>query len=245
MSTTHDARLIAWAGVAGLLAALGWIVGDILLVGHQADHAAYPLLFQTYADRIDVDMVETLVDTPAARMAAGALIAIFTMPLYLIGTWHLWRGIRSAGRAWALPAALLMFVGYALSPLPHAAFYFVGMAYQTLLVTDASAHPALLALADDFHRVLMMSYVPAVACQLLGMLAFSLAVATGRSRYPRWFALSANPVVLLLLTVGVPLAIGGVVGNALVSAAFNTAWLLVYLQSLLLSHRAGSNGVIP
>lgn len=245
MNTEPDRQLILWAGVAGLLAALGWIVGDILLVGHQADHAAYPLLFQTYADRIDVDMAEALVDTAPARMAAGALIAVFTMPLYLIGTWHLWRGIRGAGRAWALPAATLMFVGYALSPLPHAAFYYVGRAYQSLLVADPAAHSQLLALAADFLQMLMISYVPAVACQFLGMLAFALAVATGRSIYPRWFALTANPVVLLALTVGAPLAIGGVVGDALVSAAYNVAWLLVYAQSLLLWRSPREAQVLP
>ena len=84
-----------------------------------------------------------------------------------------------------------------------------------------------------------MTYLPAVAFQLLGMLAFALAVATGRTVYPRWFALAANPVSLLLVTAGIPHLIGGAAGRRLGSAGFNTAWLLLYLRSLwLLSRKA-------
>ncbi|MFT4198159.1 MAG: hypothetical protein QM601_09660 [Pseudoxanthomonas sp.] len=223
-----------WAGWAGVLGALGWIVGDVLIVGHVAPRAQFPLLFHTYADRIDPDMAERLVGVPHARLIVGALFAVFTLPLYLIGTWHLWRGLRPAGRAWALPAIVPIFLGYAWSPLAHAAFYFVGAVYQTILATDASAHPQLLALAVEFRRVLMIVYVPAVACSALGLLAFSLAVASGRTAYPRWLALTSNPVLLGALTIGLPHLLPGPLGDALVAAAFNTLWLLVYLQSLLL-----------
>jgi hypothetical protein len=233
-TTTQDQRLLFWAGVAGIVGALGWLIGDILIVGHVADRAAYPLLFQTYADRIEPGFAERLVGVSHERLIAGALLAVFTIPFYLIGGWHLWRGIRPAGRAWALPSAALIFVGYALAPLAHAAFYFVGAVYQTLLITESSAHPQLLALADEFHRVLMIVYVPAVACQILGMLTFSFAVATGRSTYPRWFALTSNPLLLGVLTVGGSYWLGGWLGDALGSAAFNVTWLLVYLQSLYL-----------
>lgn len=233
-STAREQRLLTWAGIAGLLGALGWFIGDVLIVGHVADRAAFPLLFQTYAHQIDADMAERLVGISNARLIAGALFAVFTIPLYLIGGWHLWHGIRPVGAAWAVPAATLIFIGYALAPLAHAAFYFVGAVYQTILATDPSAHPQLLALANEFHHVLMIVYVPAVACQFLGMLAFSLAVATGRSVYPRWFALTSNPLVLCVLTIGVPHLMGRWFGDALASAAFNTTWMLVYLQSLLL-----------
>lgn len=231
---TRETRLLRLAGIAGVLGALGWTIGDILIVGHRVDHAAYPLLFETYANRLDAGFAERLVGVPHERLMAGALFAVFTVPLYLIGGWHLWRGIHPVGPRWAMPAAALVFVGYALSPLAHAAFYFVGTVYQTILVTEPSAHAALLTLAGEFRYVLLMVWVPSVACQLLGLLVFSLAVATGRSAYPRWFALSSNPVLLGLLTIGGPHLLRGPVGDALAAAAFNTTWLLVYLQSLFL-----------
>ncbi len=226
--------LIRLSGIAGLLGAIGWIIGDILIVGHSADHAQFPLLFETYASQIDVDFAERLVGVSTTRLIYGALFAVFTIPFYLAGLWHLWCGIRNVGRAWTLPTMTLIFVGYALAPLPHAAFYFVGAVYQTILATDPAAHPQLLALADEFHRVLLITYVPAVFGQMFGMLLFSLAVATGRSAYPRWFALTSNPMPLGLVVIGGPLLLGGTVGDALGSAAFNLAWLLLFAQSLVL-----------
>lgn len=142
------------------------------------------------------------------------------------------------GRRWAWPAALLLLLGYAWSPLAHAAFYFVGAVYQTILVTDTSAHPTLLALAAEFRHTLLIIYVPSVACTMLGLAAFSLAVASGRSAYPRWFALSCNPLALGLVAIGLPQLMHGPIADALSGAGFNTAQLLLYVQSLYLLRRA-------
>ncbi|MFT4248473.1 MAG: hypothetical protein QM581_10680 [Pseudomonas sp.] len=227
-----------WAGWAGVLGALGWIVGDVLIVGHVAPRTDFPLLFQAYADRVDPQMAERLVDVPRGRLIAGALVAVFAVPLYLIGIGHLWRGLRPAGRAWALPAVTLLFLGYAWSPLAHAAFYFVGAVYQTILATEPATHPPLLALGEEFHRVLMMVYAPAVACGLLGLLALSLAAASGRTAYPRWFALTGNPLLLGLLCIGAPNLLRGPLADALLGAGLNTMQLLIYLQSLFLLRKA-------
>ncbi|MXV34884.1 hypothetical protein DYQ91_18580 [Xanthomonas sp. LMG 8989] len=228
---------VAWAGWAGVLGALAWIAGDVLVVGQVAARAQFPLLFQHYATQIDAEMAERLVGVPRWRLLAGALLPVFALPLYLAGNWHLWRGLRPAGRRWALPAAVLLLLGYAWSPLAHAAFYFVGAVYQTLLLTDAAAHPPLLALAGQFRQALLIVYVPSVACTALGLLAFALAVASGRSAYPRWFALSGNPVVLGLLVIGGPQLLQGPVADALSGAGFNTLQLLLYLQSVYLLRR--------
>ncbi|MFT4047732.1 MAG: hypothetical protein QM661_13710 [Solimonas sp.] len=244
-NAAHERRLLFGAGIAGVLGALGWTIGDVLIFGHLADRAAYPLLFQTHADRIDAGLAEHLVGVSHARLIAGALFAVFSIPFYLIGLRHLWQGIRGAGRTWTWPTMTLLFLGFAWSPLPHAAFCFVGATYQAVLASDPAAHGALLDLAAEFRHVLLLTYVPAVACQLAGMLAFSLAVTTGRTVYPRGFALTANPVTLLLVTAGIPHLIGGAAGAALGSAAFNTAWLLVYLQSLWLTRRKADAHGLP
>lgn len=220
---------------------MGWIAGDVLLVGHVVSRSEFPVLFQTHAERIDLSLAECLVGVPRIWLMAGALMAAFTMPLYLFGTWHLWHGIRSAGRRWAVLTTGLIAFGYATSPLPHAAFYFLGAVYQQIAASDMAAHPPLLALASEFRQVLLMIYVPSVTCSALGLLAFSLLVASGHSAYPRWFALSSNPLLLVALTGAVPHVLGGRIGDALAGAAFNTAWLLIYLQSMLLLWRAGFN----
>jgi hypothetical protein len=208
-------------------------------VGHVADRAQFPLLFQTYADRIDVRMAERVVGVPTARLIAGALFAVFSVPLYLAGCWHLWRGLNGGRPRWTVPAIVLLFVGFALSPLPHAAFYFVGAAYQAVLAAPVAAHPQLLALAGEFHRVLMTTYYPAVGCLALGLLAFSAAVARGGCAYPRWFALTANPVVLGLLVAAGQALFGTPLSSWLEAAGINVVWLLVFAQSLALTWRGG------
>jgi len=227
------------AGLAGVAAALAWIVGDMLLVGHVANVVDYPWL-AAHADFADRELALRLLGVPASRLAAGALWAAFSVPLYLCGGWHLWRGLRGGGRAWTVPAAALILAGYALAPLPHAAFYFVGATWQAVASADPAGQAALLALAAQFHRVLEWTYFPAVACQALGLLWFAAAVARGGGAYPRWFALTANPLVLGLLAIGVPQLIGGPLSPALGAAAFNVVWLLVYLQSLALLWRGGA-----
>lgn len=222
------------AGMAGALAALCWIAGDVLLVGHVADRTEFPLLFQAYAGRIDADIAERVVGVSTGRLIAGALCGVFSVWLYLIGSWHLWCGMRACGRAWKVPAIALIFVGYALSPLPHAAFYFVGAAYQALLDAPPQAHAALLALADEFHRVLLVTWMPAVLSQMLGMLLLSLAIAGGRSAWPRWMAITTNPLVLGAPIACIHLLLPMQPFPALAAASFNLMWLAVYVQSLAL-----------
>jgi hypothetical protein len=231
---------IRLSGIAGIVAALAWITGDVLLVGHLAGAADYPQLLVAHAGRVEPDFVLRVIGVPRGWLIAGALVAIFSVPLYLTACWHLWCGVRGAGRAWALPAIALIFCGYALSPLPHAAFYFVGAIYQTLTTADPALHDTLLALADEFHHVLEITWYVAVGCLALGLLWFSAAVATGRSAYPRWFAVSGNPLVLALLVAGLTALLRGPVGTALGAASLNVIWLLVYLQSTLLLWRAPS-----
>lgn len=225
---------IRLSGIAGIVAALAWIAGDVLLVGHLANAADYPQLLIAHTGRVEPDFVLRVVGVPRGWLIAGALCAVFSVPLYLAACWQLWCGVRSAGRAWALPAVALIFCGYALSPLPHAAFYFVGAIYQTMTTADPATHDMLLALADEFHHVLEITWYVAVGALALGLLWLSAAVATGRSAYPRWFALSGNPLVLGLLVATATMLLRGALGTAIGAAALNIIWLLVYLQSTVL-----------
>lgn len=231
----HDARLLRLAGIAGVLAALCWITGDVLIVGHVADREAFPLLFQIHAGRIDARMAEHVIGVPTTRLIAGGLCGVFSVWLYLVGSWHLWCGMRACRRIWKWPAIAMIFIGYALSPLPHAAFYFVGAVYQALLDAPPPAHAPLLALAGEFRCVLFITWIPAVLLQMLGMLWLSLAIASGRSAWPRWMAITTNPLV-----IGAPIACMHVLlpmqpFQAIDSASFNVMWLAVYLQSLIVA----------
>ena len=243
MSDPLSQRWLRLSGVAGVIGALLWTIGDALIVGAKASAADYPLLFQTYAHAIEPHLAAATVSSSQARLAAGALVADVGVVFYLAGSWHLLGGLRPAGRPWAWPVFALLVCGNAWSPLGHAAFYYLGMAYKTVLATPPAAHRVLLDLAADFHHVLRIAWLLPIVTLGLALLGLAAAIATGRTAWPRWFALVANPVSLVLIGEAVPLILPEPAKTWLGGAAFNVGWLAVYLISTILLWNGGRNRV--
>lgn len=191
-------RWVFWAGVCGIIASLFWVAGDMLIVGEHARPEDYPLLLVHYSDRIDFGGLSAMLPASEPRLAAGALIAALTSSLYLVGAWHLFSMARPAGR-WAWAVFGLIVFGFANAPLAHAAFYFVGMVYKTVLVVPEAVHPVLLDLGNRFHHVLLIAYVAAVGGIVLGLLLLAILAGLGRTLWPRWMALVINPLSLAIL----------------------------------------------
>jgi hypothetical protein len=193
---TKRDRLVLWAGISGMIASLFWMTGDMLMLGSQAQPGEYPLLLKHYADQIEFPALPQMLPASEPRLAAGALVATLTGTFYLIGAWHLFRVARPFGRAaWAVFGLLLF--GFANAPLGHAGFYFVGMLYKTIMIVPASAHPALLDLANNFYYVILIAYVAGVGGVALGTLLLALLTGLGRTLWPRWMALLVNPLSLV------------------------------------------------
>jgi uncharacterized protein DUF6796 len=234
----HDRRCLRLAGIAGIIGAICWTIGDAAIVGENAQPENYPLLLIRYADRIDFGGLFAMLPASEPRLAFGALIADLAIPLYLIGSWHLFQAARPAGplMSWAIFALLVC--GNAYSPLGHAAFYFVGMLYKTIPAVPEAAHPALLDLGNRFHQVLLIAWVAAVGCLALALLLLGLAIAFGRTLYPRWAALVLNPVTLVLVGMAVPYLTPQPLRTWLAGAAFNIGWVVAYGLSTALLWRA-------
>lgn len=84
-------------GLAGVIGAALWVLGDILLVGTLARPSDYALIFGTYAHLVDTERAAQMVSAPKSRLAAGALVSNIGIVFYLAGTWHLFRGLLPAG----------------------------------------------------------------------------------------------------------------------------------------------------
>lgn len=232
-----------WAGICGIVASFFWTAGDMLIVGENARPEDYPLLLSRYAERIDFGGLAAMLPASEPRLAAGALVAALTSSLYLIGAWHLFRVARPAGRwAWAL-FGLIVF-GFANAPLAHAAFYFVGMVYKTVLVVPEAVHPVLLDLGNHFHQVLLIAYIAAVSGILLGFLLLAILAALGRTLLPRWTALVLNPFSLAILGKLVPLLTPQPVRTWLGGAGISIGTLIVFGLSTWFVWRAESRAQI-
>jgi hypothetical protein len=226
------------AGIAGMMGAICWMIGDILLVGGSATPAEYPLLLRDYADRIGFPALAWTLPLSEPRMAFGALIANFSVPLYLAGSWHLFQGVRSAGRVLAWSSWALLFCANAWSPLGHVAFYYPAMAFRTIMETPVEAHAALIALGGHFDHMLLIAWLTTVITLAIGMFILAIAIGSGRSAYPRWAAIVINPVVPLAIA-----ALGSTLpdplGRWFYAAVLNVGFFIVYALSTLLLWNGG------
>lgn len=227
-----------FAGIAGIIGALFWIAGDALIIGAKAQPSDYPLLLETYADRIAFGALDMMLPSSEARLAAGALIANLGIVFYLAGSWHLFRALRPAGPGLAWAVFVLLICGNAWSPLGHAAFYYVGMVYKTVLEVPEAAHGAMLALGAHFHRVLMIAWLLPIVTLGLALLLLAIAIARGGTAYPRWLALLFNPVTFLAIGAGLPHLLPEPLHTWLEGAGFNIGWLFVYGLSTVLLWRS-------
>ncbi len=165
MSKQNKNKYILPAIYMGVFAALCWITGDFLIVGFTLNPSKYPLLSQTYASQIkDIDLATLMLSGSTARLMWGALIAVFSVPFYLLS---------------------LIFIGFAYAPLGHASFFYVGEIYKTILNTDVSAHPQLLQTADGFMKVLKINLSVSLIITGFGWLLFGITVATGKTSLKR------------------------------------------------------------
>jgi hypothetical protein len=228
------------SGLAGIAGALCWTLGDALIVGGNASPADYPLLMKDYAGRIAFGALAETLSSSEARLAFGALIANVAIPLYLLGSWHFYRGIKPGGKTLAAIVFALLVCGNAWSPLGHAAFYFIAMIYKTLPLVPEAGHGALLDLGDRFHAVLMIAWLLPLGTLALATAVLAIAIARGGTFYPRWTAAVLNPVTLMAIGVALPYALPEPYRTWLHGAGINIGWLFAYAFStaLLWSRRS-------
>lgn len=227
-------------GIAGILGAALWTLGDVLLIGAHASEADYPLILKTYASQVDTAKAATMVSSSPDRLAAGVLVADIGVVFYLAACWHWLYGLLPAGRRFARLAFALLMCGNAWAPLGHAVYYYVGMTYKTLPATPAAAHPALLELAAHFHQILVIAWVLPIVTLGVAYAVIGVRIAMGGTRWPRWFAAAANPLSLVAGGTAIALAAPEPVGTWLSGAAFNLGSLLVLSLSTALLWRPGS-----
>lgn len=60
---------------------------------------------QNYADHISFSALAETLPALEPRLAAGSLIPDIAIPLYLLGSWHLYQAVRPSGRAMGRVAA--------------------------------------------------------------------------------------------------------------------------------------------
>lgn len=199
---SSDTSILRITGVCGIVAAVAWTLGDALLLGAKATAEQYPILATSAgASGLAAQVVQSgaqFFPSSPERLAAGALIAVLTAPMYLAAAWHIYLALVPAGKWASLGPLLLIGIGYVYAPFVHGSFYYVAEMVKLLPVVDASAQTAILDTATRATTVLFGTYAVLVLVTLAGFVWMIVTVASGRARYPRWIAV-ANPIVMMIV----------------------------------------------
>ena len=200
--------LVTWSIVAFLISALCWILGDALIVGfRRPDRHEHGEFIDLMGD--DAYAFYSRVNEP--RLRWGALVANYSIPLMLAGLYAHWVLLR--GSPVGMAGAVLLGVGFSLSPLAHASFYPLALAserahtahqaYVAARVASSGKEdsegpdPAALEHARRLYRFLMQAWGPAIGLTALGWLLVCIALGSGATAFPRWSLLLTPPVQTL------------------------------------------------
>src|SRR5262245_58678081 len=130
-------NLLRWTGVAGIIAAIAWTLGDLLLLGNTSTPAEFPHL-TAYKDDATVQNSIPFLNSSTEKLAAGALVAVFTTPLYMLGIWHLYLASKRGADKWPLWVFGLLFVGETFAPFVHGSFFYIAEILKAIPLVDAA-----------------------------------------------------------------------------------------------------------
>ena len=187
---------LRWSGVAGIAGSVGYLIGDVLLLGNSANPAQFPHL-ATYVDNRLIQRGAVFLASSTERLAAGGLAGVFSTPLYLAGIWHIFEASKPGGTRWSLPPFLLLVTAFSIAPFVHGSFFYVAEILKTVGQVDLSAQPVLVTLATRATVGLFIAYGVFAVLALVGFAWLTVAIARGKTLYPRWVAV-ANPLVCML-----------------------------------------------
>ena len=208
-------------GLVGILAAALTGTGEFLLhfsaAGNYADDGQYTFLL----------------DVPEWRLTWGHFIGVLGAPLYLVGMWHIYLGLKSYSQKMAFILFLIGSYGFVVG-----AVWIGSRASIALLVQANAAAPSemLQSLIDNYvlHSESLLQVVRGTT--LLTSLGYIAMVLTGKTLYPRWMAVF-SPVVLLILSLLLFVAVPAI-GKYTLPIALNVGYFLFFtLSTVLLSSR--------
>lgn len=236
----NKTTLIKLSALSGILSGITWTIGDILLVGFKPDLADYPVIAQSTAIP-DKELAVTMLEGSTQRLAAGALIAAFTIPLMFFALYHIYQLIKPAGQKSSALSILLLFIAFSWSPLAHAAFFYVGETYKTAMLLDTASAGPVHALGGTFIGILYITWIAAVGLTAIGWLLVSITVLRGKTSFPRVFGFFTPLPMSIAYILLVPL-LPAALSVPLAGAAFNLAAITFYtVTSIFVFRKAKQN----
>jgi hypothetical protein len=214
-------RQIILSGLIGLLAALLVGAGEFLLhfdsLGRFGEAGGYDFMKGITAHTSNI----------------GHFLAVLGAPFYLVGFWHLMKMLEPANRMASRIAFVIMSYGIIVGSV------WIGSRASISTIVNLES------LTDLTHLVSLyeLRYENILQITRLAVLLFSIIFIwlclSGRSHYPRWFAVF-NPILILLSCFAIWF-VKPAIGIYLMPIALNVAFGLLFLISIFYSFTLSKN----
>jgi len=196
-------------GILGLIGALICGTGEFLL------HFDPQARFSGY---------DFMADISEARLTAGHFFAVFGVPLYFVGVWHIAEMLRPAGEKLSKVFQIIGWIGFVYGAMWMSSRAMIGSIAHHPELTEGTNLVALYEL-----RLETLLQIIRITTLIISGIYIKM-VLTGKSRYPKWMA-ATSPIVLLLMNFVIYL-IAPSVGKYVMPIALNVGFSIFFLLSL-------------
>jgi len=224
-----ETTILRITGLAALLGAFLYAIGDVLLLAGKVSLDDYPKL-KPFAKLLSG--AELMVTLPPNRMIWGALLGVFATPLVLLGIWQVYQGL-GATQDWVVLATVGLFgFGSVVGAFVHGTFYFMGEYIHALNKVEEASQSIIVSMIERHRKVLIISYAPVLILIVIASILFSVLVASGKTEFPVWIA-AINPLTMTIAWLVIKRILPQFVRDWTEGAGFNIAYMAFFLCTTL------------
>ena len=224
-----ETSLLRITGLAALLGALLYAIGDVLLLASKISLDDYPKL-KPFAKLLSD--AERMVVLSPSRMIWGALLGVFATPLVLLGFWQVYQGLGGGNALMVLATVGLFGIASITGAFVHGTFYYMGEYVQALNNVEEKSQPVISGMIERHKKVLIISYAPVLLLIVVASVLFSILVASGKTLFPIWVAW-VNPVTMTIVWMTIKRIFPQFVRDWTEGAGFNIAFMAFFLCTTL------------
>ena len=165
-----------------------------------------------------------MINTSETRLNIGHFFAVFGVPLYFVGVWHIAEMIKPADEKWSKALFLIGSFGFLYGAMWMSSRSSIGsLVHHADLIKDTNL--------IDLYNLRCESLLNIIRITTLVIsIIYIKQVLTGLTRYPKWMA-ATSPIVLLVMNF-IVLLVAPEVGGYVAPIALNVGFSLFFLLSL-------------
>ena len=165
-----------------------------------------------------------MINTSETRLNIGHFFAVFGVPLYFVGVWHIAEMIKPADEKWSRALFLIGSFGFLYGAMWMSSRSSIGsLVHHADLIKDTNLIDLYNLRCDSLLNIIRIT-------TLVISIIYIKQVLTGLTRYPKWMA-ATSPIVLLAMNF-IVLKVAPEVGRFVAPIALNVGFSLFFMLSL-------------